>query len=304
VSPMAVGFSPSATRGDTEVDCEICGTLMHRLTVNRLRCGNCGLQASTLRPKINDASLSSAIDETSRLMGLENTRKQHFRTILDKLELLIGRAGASPSLLDVGCAHGWFLELASEYKYEATGVEVDRSMIAILERKRLPVLFGHFPEVLHETHRLFDVIVFNDVFEHIPNCNSVLDSTGRYLQTGGLLVLNIPSSDGLFFKLASLVDRLGIRVVLRRLWQDGFPSPHLYYFNSSQIRLLAQKHGFKYIDEVDLAPIAIRGLWNRIAYDRNLNRLLALVTFVSVLVIMPFIKVLPKDTVVCFLQKQ
>ena len=46
----------------------------------------------------------------------------------------------------------------------------------------------------------FDAIIFNDVFEHLPDPIDAIVAVERLLADDGILVLNLPSSDGLFFR--------------------------------------------------------------------------------------------------------
>ena len=65
----------------------------------------------------------------------------------------------------------------------------------------------------------FDAIIFNDVFEHLPDPIDAIVAVERLLADDGILVLNLPSSDGLFFRVSTLLNRLGWRGPYERLWQ-------------------------------------------------------------------------------------
>ena len=86
----------------------------------------------------------------------------------------------------------------------------------------------------------------------------------RRLREGGLLVLNLPSSSGAVFRAATLLDRIGLHGPLDRLWQRGFPSPHLSYFDPDGLASLAARHGFREVHRSDLATVALGGLWKRL----------------------------------------
>ena len=146
-------------------------------------------------------------------------------------------------LLDVGCAHGWFIERASS-RFDVTGIEPDAGVAAATRARGLPVRSGFFPDVLGPDE-CFDVIVFNDVLEHIPDINTTLVACWQHLAPGGCVIVNAPSSRGLLYRLSVLLARTGLGRAFDRMWQLGFPSPHVHYFATTNLVLLAHKAGFE-----------------------------------------------------------
>jgi SAM-dependent methyltransferase len=198
------------------------------------------------------------------------------------------------ALLDVGCAHGWFLKAASGRGYETTGVEPDAGMVALARMAGLDVRSGFFPDAL-EPETVFDVITFNDVFEHLPDVDAALDACRERLRKGGLVVLNIPNSGGAVFRVASLLDRIGIRGPLDRLWQKDFPSPHLSYFNPDCLAALMRLHGFRELYRGELATVELQGLWQRLRYDRTSSLPASLLTWLGVSLAFPVLHLLTSD---------
>lgn len=62
--------------------------------------------------------------------------------------------------------------------------------------RRVPVRAGYFPDTLQQ-NEAFDVIVVNDVIDHIPKIGDALSACVARLNPEGLLVLNLPTSMGL-----------------------------------------------------------------------------------------------------------
>lgn len=79
------------------------------------------------------------------------------------------------------------------------------------------------------------------LIEHIPDINSIIAACHERLNDGGLLVLNLPSSDGVFYKLSRLFAAMGKFDFFERLWQKGLPSPHVHYFNRKNLSNLLQQ---------------------------------------------------------------
>jgi SAM-dependent methyltransferase len=224
-----------------------------RLAPWALRCDDCGTWASTLEP------VGGEVDTDVRAAGLEPLRRHNFRLILDALERRRPLRGAR--LLDVGSAHGWFLEEAAQRGAVTVGIEPDARVATRIPRD--DVRIGYFPEALR-TGEQFDVIAFNDVLEHIPDVRAVLDTCAATLAPQGLLSVNIPTSDGLAFKLACALKRIGVAGPFERLWQYGLGSPHLHYFPRAALVALLGRMGFEAVDVRALPAVTTSGLWERV----------------------------------------
>jgi len=100
-------------------------------------------------------------------------------------------------LLEVGCGHGWFLE-AAEDEFSMLGIEPDEKIYEEISKRGLNVRCGYFPDALKQNEK-FDGIVFNDVFEHMPDMRKNLHACRENLRhKKGFLILNLPSSYGVF----------------------------------------------------------------------------------------------------------
>ena len=274
--------------------CPVCqGQLSSRLARWLRRCDACGLWASDLAPR-TDAGAS--LDETHRAEGLAPLRKANFETVLDLLSELGPLAGRR--VVDVGCAHGWFLEVATVRGMVACGVEPDVDVAETAIRRKLSVRVGPFPDVVADTDR-YDVIAFNDVFEHLVDPHAVLSACAQRLAPGGHLVLNLPSSQGVLYRVACALARAGVRGPLERLWQRDFPSPHLWYFDARNLARLATPHGFRLERTARLATIRLSGLWPRLVMDRGTSRVKAAGIFAALALGYPGLRwLLPPDVMV------
>jgi len=273
--------------------CPVCGGAI--VSVRRawlLRCRTCGFRRSTLAMVIGDDRAAGAIDEDLRAAGLERLRRSNFERLLDRLCRWIEPHGAS--LLDIGCAHGWFLEAAARRGFRVTGLEPDPHVAIRAAAAGHTIWHGFFPYHL-PANRRFDVLAFNDVFEHLPDVVEATQACHARLAPDGLLVLNLPSSRGVFYRLAETLDRVGVSSPLERLWQKGFPSPHLSYFEPDQLRRLMERHGLVEIDRSTLPSIMIDGLWERLRYDRSSAPTAAAAVWLGVMAAAPVLRHLSGD---------
>lgn len=236
------------------------------------KCGSCGLFTSNFPISINEGE---RIDEDARVRALKPIRDANFRQLLDAVAPLLPDGA---SVLDVGCAHGWFLAAATERGYHASGIEPDREMARRAEAAGHPVTVGYFPAALPGGAK-FDAITFNDVFEHLPDLDTMVQAIADRLRPGGLVVINLPVSDGLIFRLSRAAARLGATAAYERMWQKGLPSPHLSYFSRATLPRLFEASGFRLVQHGRLRSIETQGLYERIRYDRNVGALKAAVLY-------------------------
>ncbi len=117
--------------------------------------------------------------------------------VLEKCETL---AGPSGRILDYGCGAGEIVEAGCKQGLEVYGVEAfyeggnTRAQIAekglletrvwALENDHIPFPAGHF-----------DLVVSNQVFEHVENMDGVLEEIHRVLKPNGRLLCLFPSKD-------------------------------------------------------------------------------------------------------------
>ena len=127
----------------------------------------------------------------------------------------------------------------------------------------------------------FDITVFNDVLEHIPDLDAAFAASAAHLQAGGLLLVNCPDRRRLFFRVAAIADRLGLSGAYDRLWQRGLLSPHVWYLSSSALTAATARHGLVAVDgPIRFETVALKGLWSWIRHVKGQPLVLSLAAFV------------------------
>jgi SAM-dependent methyltransferase len=229
------------------------------------RCPDCGTWGSTLTPDIN-GERHAVLDERQREMGLVSLRRRNNERILSRLR--DQGLPDSAEMLDVGSAHGWFVRAARDAGHSVQGIEPDEAVARLAEHGGVKPRVGFFPDVL-EPGESFDAITFNDVLEHLPDVHGALGAVGRHLKPGGLVSVNIPNSRGIVYRSATVAHRIGITTIFDRLWQCGFPSPHLWYFDEPGLSRLAESEGLEKVYGGVLDSVDRHGLWERAHADRR-----------------------------------
>ena len=202
------------------------------------RCRGCGLLFSPdLEPLKRDGLQRSAV-----VTALQPLRELNFARILDHLATLYPKGAR---LLEIGSSTGVFLDMAAQRGFDVYGIEPDPFFTEI-SMQRYPrlaskVQSGYFPAT--RPPGTFDIICFNDVFEHIPDAPSIMTGSRDLLSPGGCVSLSIPASEGFFFHVATAAHRVSFDYPLVRMLQLDFPFPHLYYFGVDSMRALADRLG-------------------------------------------------------------
>lgn len=247
----------------TPTSCRLCASTATPFTPWAWHCSGCGVRFSSLEPHIDDGG-AVAPDEQKRIAGLRAVRDSGHAIVLDALAAQRPLAGLTA--LDVGSAHGWFLEAAAARGLRATGIEPARDVAGRARARGLDVTTGYFPDQLADDAR-FDLMSFNDVLEHLPDPVAALGAAQRHLSPGGHLLICIPTAEGLAYRVATGMARVGMTGPLDRLWQRGLPSPHLWYFTERSLGGVVTKLGFVRVDGGRLPSVERRGLRERIAAD-------------------------------------
>ena len=285
------------TKKNLIIFCDVCQSEMDEgLSTWHFVCPACKFERSTLEQKINQVQ---SIDEIARENALRSLREHNFNLLVGWMKE-ISNSNSKPKLLDVGSAHGWFLQKVKE-DFDAQGIEPDQAMADFAIRKGLNVRKGYFPAVL-DNHEKFDFIIFNDVLEHIPDVKSIVKSCSNYLKDDGVLVINVPDRRGVFYKASKFLKKLGLAGSFDRMWQVGLPSPHLYYFDKNSISKIAAQAGFMIVKEHSLDSITLKGLFDRINYAGG-NKLINYLLGSAVLIFSPALKIMHSDISVWFFKK-
>lgn len=280
--------------------CIVCGNKQHQgLSSWHFHCTNCKYESANLAGAINESATHELLDEGQRETALKKLRKASFAVIVDHAKRHV--AGRDKKLLDVGSAHGWFLEEASS-GYTVLGIEPDKAVYQKAAARGLNVRNGFFPDVLADDER-FDVIIFNDVIEHIVEMGSALEKVEGHLNPGGILIINLPNSTGFFYRLSKVFKKIGLAGSFERMWQLGLPSPHVHYFNKENLDEMVKPRGFTLLENFELPSVRADGLLERIRCVGNINPIVAYFQYIAIRVAIPFLKLFPSDIIVSIYRK-
>jgi SAM-dependent methyltransferase len=135
----------------------------------------------------------------NRFRGSRELIKDRLRVYLAFLEP-IREFYPDLSVIDLGCGRGEWLELLQENSIQATGVDLDSSMLYACQRLGLSALHGDAIKTLKALPDESRVIVSAfHVAEHLPfeALQTLVSESIRVLKPGGLLILETPNPESL-----------------------------------------------------------------------------------------------------------
>src|SRR5205823_3522170 len=97
-------------------------------------------------------------------------------------------------VLDVGCGTGSVSKmLVEKCGAQVVGIEPDRARAARASSRGLKIHVGYLTPEIINTEGYFDVVLFADVLEHIPDPHSMLLAARGALRPGGSVLLSVPN---------------------------------------------------------------------------------------------------------------
>lgn len=233
-------------------NCTICGSakVKEKFSIQEGRrlfhCLVCDVQF--LSPQLSDVELERLYSENYyAAWGIrgntenETTRQMKIATFQLRLDTIRRFAGPG-NILDVGCATGYFLELAQQQGFIPYGVEFSEYSAGIAKRKfGDDKIFKGTLEQFSETPGRsgssgaapsFQVIAMSDLIEHVRNPVATLTTAAQLLTDNGLIMIMTPDT-------ATLSNKL-----MGRRWTHYKPE-HFFYFNRRSMDYLAAKGGLQ-----------------------------------------------------------
>lgn len=226
--------------------CELCGATRARIryeadSYHIVECEKCALvfvgedvSREELDHYYGKAYYSGGSNAYDDYLSLGNARRLHYRSLLPELRRHLPQA-APVRALDVGCAAGFFMDVAREAGWQPTGVELSPYMSQVAGERGLDVRVGSLEE-LDLPRDSFHLVTMWDMIEHARHPRAVLERACDLMAPGGLLVVATGDIEGFTAR------------VYRRQWSLIAPPGHLFYFSRRTLFHLLERTGFTPLD--------------------------------------------------------
>lgn len=242
-------FEPTPTKQSADrfaaVNCPACGRRTTRSFCYEKwgcrieRCAACGLGSCVPPAGFDPTAIydeayfqGGRADGYADYAGSEAVLRREFRRSLAALMKYAPNAGP---LLEIGCAHGFFLlEAAAHYK--VAGVDVSQAAVDRCRSRGLHATCARPGEDDFAVAQPQSAVVMLDCIEHLPHPDATVAWAWRSLAPGGCLMLT--TGDW-----GSLLARL-----MGRRWRLMTPPQHLYYFTRASLTRLLERIGFHVVE--------------------------------------------------------
>jgi len=267
------------------------------------KCSSCGVVF--LNPQPSFGEIRKYYTDEYYSYHLEDTDSAT-KKILLKIKSFVYKRGFSiengTRILDVGCGNG---EKVSKYLSEGAecyGVEINRKAVEMANAKGVKAFNGDLLEQNFDSE-FFDVIIMDNVFEHLMDPGKILKKTYGLLKKNGILVITIPNHSSF------------TRVLFGRYWLGYHVPCHYFSYSPSTIKKIANanklmitktryvQNGYIFIASFRSFLRSYSKVWKLPSESSQLfdNRLIKLMTFV---LLFPLNLFRMGDTIKVFLEKR
>lgn len=165
------------------------------------------------------------------------------------------RVRAGETLLDVGCGSGTSLLEAKALGATAYGVEADPNVKPIAEALGLDIHFGRLEDKPF-SDQSFDLVVMNQVIEHLPAPDQALRMLNERMKPNGRMVLVFPNIGSLWRRIAG------------NRWINWHIPYHLHHFDRQSFERMVQQCGLEVASSRTITPNVWTLLQLRASYDQ------------------------------------
>jgi len=237
-----------------QIPCPVCGkkdgkkdAVVARTAARTFRrCSCCGMiyMSWTLTEKPTEYNRAYFYEDYQKQYG--KTYEEDFASIkaqgvrrMSVIDSIYNRRHSSitPTILDVGCALGPFMDAANDSGWQVFGIDVSPDAVSHVTHKlHYPALCGSFPET-DVTGQFgidrYDAITMWYVIEHFQNLDDVLKGVSSLLKKGGIFAFSTPSAAGVSAKYNT------------QKFYEQSPADHYTLWEPARAQAILRKYGFE-----------------------------------------------------------
>ncbi len=154
-----------------------------------------------------------------------------------------GQYSVSPGelMLDIGCGSGLSLLEARAFGAKAVGIEADPNVQRIADELGLQIHMGNLEDAPLSS-QLFDLIILNQVIEHIPEPGEILHAVKKFLKPGGRLTITFPNRRSFWC------------LLFGKKWINWHIPYHQHHFNAKGFARFASHLGYRVVRQKTITP--------------------------------------------------
>ncbi len=198
-----------------------------------ISCGTGHTEVNAFAPEsyyTEDYFNGTYVDGYSNYVETEEALRVEFSKTLRYLNKYAPTGG---KLLEIGCAYGFFLNLAQDL-YDVYGVEISAKAVDECHKRGLSqVHAGVLSQDVLDIVGSYDALVMLDVIEHLEEPKKILATAASQLKSGGIALLTTGDYSSIQANL------------FRSSWRLMTPPQHMWFFSVAGISKMAKTMGFE-----------------------------------------------------------
>lgn len=156
--------------------------------------------------------------------------KEPMRHIFEQYLDIFATFSKRKTILDIGCATGYFLDLAKTRGWKTYGVEISEYAAQEAQSRGHTVHVGELPNLLIKEK--VDIVTLWDVLEHVDDPRAYLKAVHALLHDGGYLAINTVDTSSVW------------ALLMKKRWHLIVPPEHIHYYAPNNLKQLLTETGF------------------------------------------------------------
>jgi len=225
-------------KGLESIKCPLCGEadekeLFYKDSWRIVHCSNCKLVY--VNPRVNEEQSKKLYNQQSisPMEYYKENEEGDYKTFKKRLKI-VEKYAKKGKMLDIGCNIGTFLKAAKESGWDCYGTDINKKVKGECIKKGIKFYAKPLQKIKFKGN-FFDVVVMDDLIEHVHSPKSLLKEVVRILKPGGLIFIVTPDVESVTFK------------VLKKRWHHLKPKEHIVYFSRVTIRRLLEIYDLKIV---------------------------------------------------------
>lgn len=235
--------------------CFVCGRNKKSviLTIDKYKlfsCNECKLLSLLPQKPSENRTYKSTLKMDSYISYMKPLRLGHYDKEIKQIRNYKNNRKRN-KLLDIGCALGWFINLANQSGFQADGLEPQKDL-AKKAKQDNPIsrIYTGSLNTFKQPKYKYDVVTLWSVFEHFTDPDEALQKVRHLLTENGIVAIRTPNNSGLAIRTAIFLYKISsgsIRIPIEASLQLNFSSKHWMIFSPKNLSVLLKKRGFQII---------------------------------------------------------
>lgn len=208
-----------------------------------VKCHKCGMIYLNPRPSPEELSTIYPPDyipyRFNKYLGSFMAKLRDF-VQSKKIDAIKKYAPSEGLIVDVGCGGGYLLNLAKKFgdrSWRLLGIDISTEAIEYVRARGIQGICGQF-ETLELPKNTADMVIMNQVIEHLDDPRAVLIKSREYLKPEGYIFLETPCTNA-----------WDVKIFMKRYWGGWHFPRHWHLFDTKTVQLLLEQTGFEIVEK-------------------------------------------------------